>query len=148
MAPNFDLTSFLPYRLSILSRRVSGLIAREYGQRFDMTLNEWRVMVVAAQGDPRTSSDICQITLMDKMSVSRAVKALVIKDFVSRVPSPQDRRLHHITLTPRGREIYAEVMPLARTYETKLLASLSDTEHSALGAILTKLGDAALDLEQ
>jgi len=148
MALNFDLMSFLPYRLSILSRRVSGLIAREYGQRFDLNLNEWRVMVVAAQGESRTSSDICQITLMDKMSVSRAVKSLTGKGFVSRVPSPQDRRLHHIILTEHGRATYAEIMPLARTYETQLLASLTDTEHSALGAILTKLGNAALELEQ
>ncbi|WP_017930553.1 MarR family winged helix-turn-helix transcriptional regulator [Robiginitomaculum antarcticum] len=148
MSSNFDLKSFLPYQLSILSRRVSGLIAREYGQRFGLRLNEWRVMVVAAQDEPRSSSEICQITLMDKMSVSRAVKGLVDKGFVLRIPSDYDKRLHNIVLTQRGREIYAEVMPLARAYETKLLDRLSETEHSALDAILTKLGEAALNLER
>lgn len=148
MTSHFDLKSFLPYQLSILSRRVSGLIAREYGQRFGLNLNEWRVMVVAAQDEPRAASEICQITLMDKMSVSRAVKGLVDKGFVTRIPSDYDKRLHKIALTLQGRNIYAEIMPLARAYETKLLDRLSETEHRALDAILTKLGDAALSLER
>ena len=41
-----DLEHFLPYRLSVLSNRISSAIAREYSQRFALTVTEWRVMAV------------------------------------------------------------------------------------------------------
>jgi len=46
-----ELERFLPYRLSILSNRVSQQIAREYQDRFDLSMTEWRVMAVLARYD-------------------------------------------------------------------------------------------------
>ena len=43
---HLDLEHFLPYRLSVLSNRISGAIAREYSTRFALTVTEWRVMAV------------------------------------------------------------------------------------------------------
>jgi hypothetical protein len=39
-----DLDRFLPYRLSVLSNRVSDAIAKAYSDRFGLTIPEWRVM--------------------------------------------------------------------------------------------------------
>ena len=47
--PILKLESFLPYRLSVLSNRVSAAIAQDYAERFDMTVPEWRTM--AALGE-------------------------------------------------------------------------------------------------
>ena len=42
-----DLEHFLPYRLSVLSNRISGAIAREYSTRFALTVTEWlRINVI------------------------------------------------------------------------------------------------------
>ncbi len=41
-----ELDEFVPYRLSVLSNRVSGAIARQYTERFGLTMAEWRVMAV------------------------------------------------------------------------------------------------------
>ena len=41
-----DLEHFLPYRLSVLSNRVSGTIARIYTERFQLSITEWRGMAV------------------------------------------------------------------------------------------------------
>ena len=40
------LEDFVPYRLSVLTNRVSHAIAREYGARFGLSIAEWRVMAV------------------------------------------------------------------------------------------------------
>ena len=45
--PELDLDSFVPYRLSVLSNRVSGAIARQYSQAFGLSIPKWRVMGVA-----------------------------------------------------------------------------------------------------
>lgn len=34
------LERFLPYRLSVLTNRISSAIAREYSRRFDLSVNE------------------------------------------------------------------------------------------------------------
>src|SRR3546814_8589262 len=41
-----DLERFLPYRLSVLSNRVSQTIADFYVERFGLAVTEWRVIAV------------------------------------------------------------------------------------------------------
>ena len=41
-----DLEHFLPYRLSVLSNRISQDIARLYAERFDLGVTEWRLLAV------------------------------------------------------------------------------------------------------
>lgn len=43
------LADFLPYRLSVLSNRISRSIADGYEGRFQLTLPEWRVMAVLGE---------------------------------------------------------------------------------------------------
>ena len=38
------LDSYLPYRLSVASNAVSGLIARAYEDRFGLTVSQWRLI--------------------------------------------------------------------------------------------------------
>ena len=39
-----ELDRFLPYRLSVLSNRISQDIARVYGERFGLNVTEWRLL--------------------------------------------------------------------------------------------------------
>ncbi|MCA1778441.1 MAG: MarR family transcriptional regulator, partial [Xanthomonadaceae bacterium] len=41
-----ELENFLPYRLSVLSNRVSQGIAATYEQRFGLSVTEWRVIAI------------------------------------------------------------------------------------------------------
>ena len=45
-AERLVLERFVPYRLSILSNRVSRAIAARYAKAFDLTIPEWRVIAV------------------------------------------------------------------------------------------------------
>jgi hypothetical protein len=36
----------MPYRISVLSNRISGNIARLYGDRYGLAITEWRVMAI------------------------------------------------------------------------------------------------------
>ena len=74
-----ELERFLPYRLSILSNRISQAIAREYQSRFDLSMTEWRVMAVLARfdSDGLSASEVAARTEMDKVAVSRALARLV-----------------------------------------------------------------------
>ena len=43
---SLDLEHFLPYRLSVLSNRISQAIAARYARRFGIGVTEWRVVAV------------------------------------------------------------------------------------------------------
>jgi DNA-binding MarR family transcriptional regulator len=136
-----ELECFLPYRLSILSNRVSQAIAREYQQRFDLSMTEWRVMAVLARfdGEGRSASEIAGHTEMDKVAVSRALSRLVAARRVTRRTHDGDKRRSVLRLSAAGWKVHDTVAPLARAHERAMLAVLSEEDRHALTRILDKL---------
>lgn len=133
------LRDYLPYRLSVVSNKASGLIARAYQARFGLTIWEWRVIAVLGEGAPLTAQAVCEATAMDKVTVSRAIRALDARRLVKRTQSLADKRASNVTLTPDGQAIYREIAPLALRYEAALLEGFSDEERAQLTALLDKL---------
>ncbi|MBI1263126.1 MAG: MarR family transcriptional regulator [Alphaproteobacteria bacterium] len=133
------LRDYLPYRLSVASNKASGLIARAYQARFGLTIWEWRVIAVLGEGAPRTAQGVCEATAMDKVTVSRAIRALDARGLVRRSARDDDRRASDVRLTAEGEAIYAEVAPLALRYEAALLDGFTPQERAQLSALLDKL---------
>ncbi len=134
-----SLPTYLPYRLSVTSNRVSGLIARAYQARFGLSIWEWRVIAVLGAGAPMTAQAVCEATAMDKVTVSRAIRGLDERGLVTRKRREHDRRASDVALTGDGEAIYAEVAPVALAYETALLDGFSAEERDTLMALLDKL---------
>src|SRR5512141_2909135 len=134
-----ELERFLPYRLSILSNTVSQAIAREYQQRFDLSVTEWRVMAVLARFDTLSAREVAERTAMDKVAVSRALAGLVASGRVIRRMDADDKRRSVLRLSASGWKIHDAVAPLARAQERKLLSRLNAEEQSWLDQILNKL---------
>src|ERR1043166_3536149 len=75
--PRLDLPRFLPYRLSVLTNRVSSAIARHYSERFGLSIPEWRVMAVLGSVSDLSAREVASRTAIDKVQVSRAVASLL-----------------------------------------------------------------------
>ena len=71
---DFRLEDYLPYRLSLLSNTVSQGIADRYQRDHDISVTEWRVIVILGRFPGLTASDVVEKTAMDKVSISRAVR--------------------------------------------------------------------------
>jgi len=134
-----NLEQFLPYRLSILSNRVSQSIAREYEKRFELGVTEWRVMAVLARFDALSAREVAERTAMDKVAVSRALARLVASGRVTRRTHDGDKRKSVLRLSARGWKIHDAVAPLALEHERDLLAHLTAADRVALSRILDKL---------
>jgi DNA-binding MarR family transcriptional regulator len=145
-AESLILERFVPYRLSVLSNTVSRAIARIYAERFDLSIPEWRVMAQLGRHGRLTASEIVGLTAMDKVRVSRAVSRLTAARRIAADEDEADRRRQHLTLTPAGRRIYREIVPLALEREASLLETLSPQDRQALDRLLAKLQVQALHL--
>lgn len=137
------LEKFLPYRLSVLSNRVSNAIAQAYGTRFDLTIPAWRVMAILGRFPDLSAADLVEQTAMDKVAISRAVSSLFKNDYITRSEDPSDRRRQVLNLSELGREVYERIVPLAQKYENDLMSSLTAEEREQLDSIIDKLMDRA-----
>lgn len=140
------LEDFLPYRLSILSNRVSRAIAKRYAKAFNLTIPEWRIIAVLGRRTGLTAKDIAEATEMDKVAVSRAVARLMAAGRVSAQPDAEDARRQLLTLTREGQSVHARIAPIALSSERRLLAALSARERETLDALLDRLLEAARTL--
>lgn len=137
------LDSYLPYRLSVASNAVSGLIARAYEDRFGLTVPQWRVICVLAEDGGLTQVQVVSRTVMDKVTVSRAAQGLVKRRLVTRTENKTDGRSHVLDLTPEGRSLHGEIAPLALAYEAALIAGLAPEDVTLLKRLLSRLQAAA-----
>jgi DNA-binding MarR family transcriptional regulator len=134
-----DLDHFLPYRLSVLSNRMSQAIARIYAERFDLSITEWRVMAVLGLRPNLSAGEVAERTAMDKVAVSRAVARLIEAGRVVRAVAEGDRRRSRLRLSAAGRRIHRQVAPLALAFEREALSALTAAEQVRFGRLLDKL---------
>jgi len=142
------LEDFLPYRLNIAAANVSEGLARVYSARFGLDIPGWRVIATLGQFGRVTAKMIGGHSQMHKTKVSRALMQLQARGLVERSPNPHDKREAFIALTPAGRTIYGEIVPLALAYQNDLLAALDELQRRQLDTIIARLTEEALRLRQ
>lgn len=140
------LEDFLPYRLSILSNRVSRAIAARYADTFGLTIPEWRIIAVLGRRPGLTAKEIAEATEMDKVAVSRGVAKLVDSKRVAARADRDDARRQILSLTSQGENVHARIAPIALASEQRLLAALDTRERAQLDALIDRLLDAAKTL--
>ncbi|MBF6601686.1 MAG: winged helix-turn-helix transcriptional regulator [Sphingorhabdus sp.] len=140
------LDDFLPYQMSTTSNAVSDLISNDYKSKFGLKIPEWRVMAVLGSRGVSTQRELVEATLMDKVTVNRAVKTLADRALLDRSPNNADGRSHHIMLSQTGEELYDQIMPAAEIMEQKVMLVLSDEEKQNLSAMLAKIKQSADDI--
>jgi DNA-binding MarR family transcriptional regulator len=144
----FALERFLPYRLSVLTNTMSRAFARTYGKRFGLSIPEWRVMAVLGRFAPLSANAVAERTAMDKVRVSRAVARLMKVGLIDRAVDRGDRRRSALKLSRAGKRVHEGIVPMARRFETALMASLSDEDRAVLDRLMARLMDNAVALDR
>lgn len=141
-----DLEHFIPYRLSVLSNRVSQTISGFYHQRFGLAVTEWRTMAVLGRYPDLSASEVAERTAMDKVAVSRAVARLLQRGFIQREIHGDDRRRSVLALSETGFAVYDQVAPMTLECERQLLSRLNEEERGQLDRLLLKLSEGVGDI--
>ncbi len=76
---------------------------------------------------------------LDKMTVSKAVKRLVIQELVTRVEHKIDSRAKTVCLTHRGKELVRKLVPIIESVDTNFFETLPEQDHRSLIHILSQL---------
>ena len=134
-----NLDRFLPYRLNRLAHNVSVSLAAIYTDAFGISRSQWRVMALLGQHQWLTAKQICSMTYMDKVKVSRAVNGLVVLNYLQTRPHETDKRAVMLSLSMEGKELFGSLVPQVQLWEDQFLQRLSAQEINHLATIIDKL---------
>ena len=137
--PALKLEAFLPYRLNVLASLVSQALSRVYAERYGIGVPEWRVLVTLGEHRTMTAKAIGAHSHMHKTKVSRAVALLERRKRVGRRANRDDKREALLSLTPAGRAMYDELVPIALDFTRRLVATLDASDHRAFERTVTAL---------
>ena len=134
--PKLELERFLPYRLNVVAEAVSRALSRLYAERYGIGIPEWRVLATLGQYERMTARDVGAHSRMHKTKVSRAVSDLETRGLVQRAANRDDKREAFLALTGKGRQIYADLAPLALGFEAEVMRGFSRGDLAAFDRML------------
>ena len=148
IGPRLDLFKFVPFRLNRLAAEVSSALSGEYRERYGLDIPEWRVLATLGFRNEACSAQyIAHCTRTHKSTISRAVTALMMRQFVERVENKDDRREYALRMTRKGRALYEKLIPRLLRKESEIMSCLSAKEQNDFARMLGKI-ESSLDLVQ
>ena len=104
---------------------------------------DFRILEVLLNKGPLPVNTIGPKVNLTPGSISTAVDRLVERDLVSRVESPEDRRVRVVSLTPKGKELIGPIFRKHAAEIRRVFDAASPKELRALEATLKKIGKRA-----
>lgn len=132
MNEHFKLEDFLPFRLNVLAQEVSERLSEIYAKRFSLDIPQWRILANLASRGEMTAQEVAFVTFSHKSTISRAVAELEIRKLIERTTSTKDKRAFAMGLTPKGRKMFEQLLPLVLEFEQNLMNKLAATERAML----------------
>jgi DNA-binding MarR family transcriptional regulator len=137
------LEEFLPYRVNVVASLVSRAMSRIYSKRHGIGVPEWRVIATLGQYGAMTGKAIGTHSHMHKTKVSRAVAHLEGRKLVGRRINRVDMRESFLSLTPAGREVYDDLVPIALAFARHLMDVVDPADRAAFDRALRQLTERA-----
>lgn len=133
------LDVYLPYQFSLLSGYLSQTLMSQYGDQFNLTIPEWRVIAFLGNRSGLSAGEVSSSTRLDEVAIHRAVQCLLGKGLLIRTVADEDKRRKPLALTEQGRQVFHAITPLALELENDMLKYLSVSEATKLRKIMYKL---------
>lgn len=109
--------------------------------KFDINLNDFRVLMMVGQSGETASHEIADMTGMPVMAISRTVVALEKRGLIERKVDSNNRRRKPTRLTPKGKELFEKMMPTSRKVAKYIFDSLRLDEALSFDHCLQVLTD-------
>ncbi len=131
------------------SRVLVAVAARSLaGTDTDVTLPQYRALVVLAARGPQRLAELAQALGVTPSTASRMCERLVRKKLARRQRMANDRRTVRITLTEEGGQLVRDVTALRRTEIVGLVARLPAARRKTVLAALQALNSAAGEIPE
>lgn len=123
------------FRAGRLHRVLAGALLRRVG----LYPGQEILLMLLWDDDHRPQADLIRALALDASTVAKMLQRLEQAGFVTRAPSPTDRRASIVSLTDAGHALRDQVADLWHELEQDTTALLSDEEATAVTALLNQI---------
>ncbi|MDI9466589.1 MAG: MarR family winged helix-turn-helix transcriptional regulator [Syntrophomonadaceae bacterium] len=133
-----DFADFFCFRLGAISRKMM----RYYNNKlapYGITIVQSWVLFYLSTHNGSSLKDIAAAVQLDSPVVTGLIDRLEKEGLVVREEDPEDRRSLKICLTPRGREVVAEITPVVVEYNQRIRSIVPGNDSPAFERALEAL---------
>jgi len=133
------LRSFITFKIARVQNRLNAQASALLRKHTELSLTEWRILSLVNTMKTTTASAISREAEMDKGQISRAVKQLIDRGFLSANAHVIDQRQTMLSLTDRGQSEVTENIKIMHARQKRLTQHIDDHELAAFYRVLDKL---------
>ena len=123
----------------------SALFAEECGA-FDLTSVQYAALFAIQDNPDVDATRLSTLIAFDRSTIGDVLARLEGKGWVVRYPSPNDKRVKLLRLSPEGMEVLQRVEPVVRRVQERLLAPLAPSDRAMMVRLLAQLAEVHNDV--
>jgi len=140
---DFNLDSFWPFLIGVVSNKISNSASTTYRRMFDVGIAEWRVLSSLYAEKTLTAKAICGHVGQDKAAISRALKKLESDGYVESTRSKTNgditSRMVPYRLTNAGTKLYKKMLKVAEIRQSILEQDFTQNERKQFTEYLQRI---------
>jgi MarR family transcriptional regulator, organic hydroperoxide resistance regulator len=142
----YRLTNSFPYLLNRVGVQMGELFSRRIAG-YGVTLPMYRVMAALWEAGDQRLGDLAVMTTIEISTLSRLVGEMKRRGLVTRARLKDNGRTVAINLTPKGRTLVEELIPIAIHFEEVAVRDFASKNISDLKTILAEIYESLKSLE-
>lgn len=103
-----------------------------------ITVDQALILIIIDRED-KSQSEIADLVFKDYASMTRIIKLMINKNYLTKTIDDADKRKSELKITPSGKEIIKKLNPVIKKNREIALNSLSEQELKQLFEILNKI---------
>lgn len=135
------------FRLILSVALIAKPFIEHHAKRHDLTLNEWRAMMVLASRPGLCGEDVANTLSIERMTASRVLRRMQSAGYTERRQPLNDRKRSCWFLAAGGWEVFDEIAPRAIDRQDHVLQGLTGPQKKALSAAIDSIIEHARDGE-
>jgi DNA-binding MarR family transcriptional regulator len=133
-------TDPMGWLLSLCSMMVrNGLTTRFADAGHNVTPEQWSILSHLWQNDGLTQQNLANRFHRSKVAAFHLISKLEEQGLIVRLPNPGDGRSNLIYLTPQGKAVVGDLIPVAQANLDKALEGVSQSDEEAAKAVLRRI---------
>ncbi|MFQ2273250.1 MarR family winged helix-turn-helix transcriptional regulator [Aeromonas hydrophila] len=136
------LAHYPPYQLVHAAEMVRDTFEQFYQQRYQLTVPQWRLMMVLGPHYPISQKELVEASGMDKVRISREIHRLVEKGILFTESSEHDKRVSLVSFTQAGLTLFQQLKTEAGSWQHTLTDYLPAEARQSIRLHLQSVSDA------
>jgi len=131
-----QLDDFLPYLINRVGVALVAHFTEQALARHQMTIDMWRVLAALSDKGRQRQVDLAGMTSIEASTISRMVTRLTHRGFVDRSRSRTNGREVVVNLTPRGKALVKQLIPIALSVESSAIGNMRTRDLARIKRVL------------